>query len=58
MTLLKRHGIKAEWLDALPPETISHIPCWGEIFANWLYKFSCYKLAAPIMLVPDTGTTL
>jgi hypothetical protein len=49
MTLLKRHGIKTEWLDALPPETISHIPCWGEIFANWLYKFSCYKLAAPLI---------
>ena len=61
MLLFKGQRMKGEWLDALPPGSITQMTCHGsmttEAFVNWFTYFSHYKVAASYLLVFDEVTS-
>jgi len=59
--LFKGQRLKGEWLDALPPgsvtQMISHGSMTTEAFVNWFMHFSHYKVAGSYLLVFDEVTS-
>lgn len=59
--LFKGQRMKGEWLDALPPGSITQMTSHGsmttEAFVNWFMHFSHYKVTGSYLLVFDEVTS-